>query len=243
MSISGCCSSTVSGGGRRTVAAPAGRGAAVAGADAGRPADLGRRSRADRERVALLLAHGVDPNVAGQRTPDARGPDGVRVGGLHTAARSIAALLAAAGARPPRSAIDAVDRFLAAALGEDAEAVRQADPAVRAAAIRRRPGAVEQAVDLRRPGAVRLLVEAGFSVHGAGGATPLHLAAYEGDLEMVRLLVSLGADPRREDPDFRSTPRRLGRACRRRGGGRLPATRVSSARPRPAAPPGPADPG
>ena len=125
---------------------------------------------------------------------------------VHTGSKEVAALLAAAGARPPRSGIDAVDEFLAAALGEDADAVRSADPAVRAAAIRRRPGAVEQAVDLRRPGAVRLLVEAGFSVHGDGGTTPLHLVAYEGDLELARLLVSLGADPDRQDPAHSSTP-------------------------------------
>jgi ankyrin repeat protein len=77
---------------------------------------------------------------------------------------------------------------------------------VRAAAIARRPGAVEQAVGLRRIGAVRLLVEAGFSIHGGGQATPLHQAAYSGDLELVRVLLELGADPGREDPAYRSTP-------------------------------------
>ena len=40
-----------------------------------------------------------------------------------------------------------------------------------------------------------------------GGITPLHLAAYEGDLELVRLLVGLGADADREDSQFGSTPR------------------------------------
>ena len=85
-------------------------------------------------------------------------------------------------------------------------AVRQASPAVSAAAVGRRPGAVEQAVDLRRPEAVRLLVGAGLSIHGTARTTPLHLAAYNGDLPMVRLLVSLGADPRREDPEYHSTP-------------------------------------
>jgi ankyrin repeat protein len=43
-------------------------------------------------------------------------------------------------------------------------------------------------------------------VHGAGRTTPLHLAAYNGDLRMVRLLVDLGADPRRADPEYHSTP-------------------------------------
>jgi hypothetical protein len=157
------------------------------------------------ERVALLLENGVDPNVPGSGHPTHEGRTAYDWA-VHTGSREIAALLAAAGAQPPRSPIDAVDRFLAAALGEDAEQVRHADPAVRAAAVGRRPGAVEQAVDLRRVGAVRLLVEVGFSVHGAGRTTPLHLAAYNGDLDLVRVLVELGADPRREDPQYRSTP-------------------------------------
>ena len=157
------------------------------------------------ERVALLLENGVDPNVAGSGHPTHEGRTAYEWA-VSTGSRDIADLLVAAGARPPRVSIDAVDQFLAAALGEDAQLARQADPAVRAAAIERWPGAVEQAVDLRRPGAVRLLVEAGFSVHGARPVTPLHRAAYNGDLEMVRLLVGLGADPRREDLEFRSTP-------------------------------------
>jgi hypothetical protein len=157
------------------------------------------------ERVDLLLENGVDPNGPGSGHPTHEGRTAYEWA-VYTGSTEIAARLVAAGARPPRTPIDDVDRFLAAALGEDAESVRRADPTVRAAALRRRPHAVEQAVDLRRPGAVRLLVEAGFSVHGAGRTTPLHLAAYRGDLPMVRLLVSLGADPERVDPGYQSTP-------------------------------------
>ena len=157
------------------------------------------------ERVALLLANGVDPNVAGSGHPTHESRTAYEWA-VYTGSRQIAALLAAAGARPPQVPIDAVDQFLAAALSEDAQQVRQADPAMRTAAIERRPGAVEQAVGLRRAGAVRLLVEAGFSVDGARPVTPLHLAAYNGDLDLVRLLLSLGADPQREDPTYRSTP-------------------------------------
>ena len=62
-------------------------------------------------------------------------------------------------------------------------------------------------MELHRVQAVRLLTETGFDAHGAGRrTTPLHLAAYHGDLELVRVLVSLGADPGREEPEFRSTP-------------------------------------
>jgi ankyrin repeat protein len=191
------------------------------------------------ERVAILLAHGVDPNVPGSGHPTHESRS-AHEWAVYTGSRDIAALLAAAGARPSRSPIDAIDRFLAGALGEDADAVRQASPKVRAAAIRRRPGAVGQAVDLRRPGAVRLLVEAGFSVHGDGGATPLHLAAYGGDLEMVRLLVDLGADPNRTDPEFRSTA--LGWAEHAHADAVVEYLgSLSSATPRPVDPPGPAE--
>jgi ankyrin repeat protein len=157
------------------------------------------------ERVALLLENGVDPNIPGSGHPTHEDRTAYEWA-IHTGSREITALLAAAGARPPRVPIDHVDRFLAAALGADAEQVRQTGPEVRAAAVARRPGAVEQAVDLRRPEAVRLLVEAGFSIHGRGQATPLHQAAYSGDLELVRVLLELRADPGREDPAYRSTP-------------------------------------
>jgi hypothetical protein len=193
------------------------------------------------ERVTTLIAHGVDPNAAGSGHPTHQGRTAYEWA-VHTGSKEVAALLAAAGARPPRSGMDAVDEFLAAALGEDADAVREADPEVVAAAIRRRPGAVEQAVDLRRPGAVRLLVDAGFSVHGEGGTTPLHLAAYDGSLELARLLVGLGADPDRHDPAHGSTP--VGWAEHAHHDELADYLRsLNSATTRPGGPPGPADPG
>ena len=191
------------------------------------------------DRAALLLRHGVDPNHTGSGHPTHEDRTAYQWA-LHTGSTDVAALLIAAGARAPESGLDEVDRFLASALSGDTRAVRQADPAVRAAAIQRRPGAVEQAVDMRRPGAVRLLVEAGFSVHGDGRVTPLHQAAYSGDLEMVRVLVDLGADPVREDPEFGSTP--LGWAEHAHAETVVNYFRsLSSATPRSADPPGPAD--
>ena len=192
-----------------------------------------------RERVATLLAHGVDPNVSGSGHPTHEGRTAYEWA-LFNGSADIAALLEAAGVRSTRFEMDAVDLFLAAALAADADAVRRADPAVREAAIRRRPDAVRQAVDLRRPGAVRLLVEAGFRIDGDGGASPLHVAAYDGDLEMVRLLVGLGADTEREDPEFRSTP--LGWAEHAHADAVVDYLRsLSSATPRAAGPPDPAD--
>ena len=157
------------------------------------------------ERVAVLLAGGVDPNSISNGHPTHEGRTAY-AWARHTGSTEMAALLRAAGAREPELELDAVDRFLAAALAGDAASVRRADPALRDAARQRRPGAVAQAVDLRRPDAVRVLVEAGFDVHGSGGVTPLHEAAYAGDLAMAQLLVTLGADPVRPDPEHRSTP-------------------------------------
>jgi ankyrin repeat protein len=59
------------------------------------------------------------------------------------------------------------------------------------------------------------MAELGFELSGstrhdnAGinlATTPLHNAAWIGDLEMVRLLVALGADPAARDPRFSATP-------------------------------------
>ncbi len=38
-------------------------------------------------------------------------------------------------------------------------------------------------------------------------ATPLHNAAWKGNLEMVKLLLELGADPRLREPNYNGTPR------------------------------------
>ena len=193
-----------------------------------------------RDRVALLLSHGVDPNHPGSGHPTHRGRTALEWA-LRNGSTELAALLADAGARPPAE-LDPVDALLAAALAGDADAVRSADPRLLADARGRQPLAVTEAVELRRPEAIRLLVAAGFSINGDGRTTPLHQAAYEGDLELARLLVELGADVDREDPTFHSTP--VGWAEHAHADAVADYLRsVSSARPTAADPPGPADPG
>jgi ankyrin repeat protein len=68
------------------------------------------------------------------------------------------------------------------------------------------PDLVASAVELHRIDAVRLLVDIGFDLNPTDGRTPLHAAAFHGDLVLVRALVDLGADPSIADPDHHSTP-------------------------------------
>ncbi len=159
-------------------------------------------------RVRLLLRNGVDPNHPGSGHPTHHGRTAYETA-LRNGSQEIADLLTAAGASPPQEPLDAPDRLLSALLAGDVEAADSADPQLLAQARTRHADAVGTAVGLRRPSAVRLLVAAGFDIDGSGPpsrVTPLHQAAFTGDLEMVRLLVGLGADPARTDPEHHSTP-------------------------------------
>ena len=67
------------------------------------------------------------------------------------------------------------------------------------------PGLGDQRSD--RPGAVRLLAELGCDMNRIEQGPPaLHLAAYDGNREMVDLLLELGADPTVKDHNFNATP-------------------------------------
>lgn len=165
---------------------------------------MGRKAR-----VGVLLRHGVDPNRPGSGHPSHRGLSAYETA-LRSGSSDLVDMLAAAGAEPPADQLDPVDALLADLLAGDREAARRADPALLGRARARHDDAVAIAVELRRAEAVQLLVAAGFNVSGADtpdNATPLHQAAYRGDLAMVRLLVELGADVTRSDPEHHSTPR------------------------------------
>jgi hypothetical protein len=145
------------------------------------------------DRVRLLLRHGVDP--------DARSPEG-RALPLAAAAghREIVELLLAAGAEPAE--LSPVAGLVAAVLAGD-EAGRRPWPCCGRAGCR--PGLVAEAVeagaDTRARGPARLR-----RVRQHEGQTALHTAAWNGDLDLVRRLVSLGADLDARDGRFDGRP-------------------------------------
>jgi len=150
-------------------------------------------------RLAVLLRHcavlGVDIDAVGMgpghgfmRGRTAR--EMAMLGGHADAER----LLAMAGGRPPR--LDAVDQFAAACLRADrATAVRLLtdDPTL---ALRCAHHYLPwRAAVLDRPDALRLMAAIGLDVNTDNGGTPLHVAAYSGNLSAVKTLVQLGGDP------------------------------------------------
>ena len=154
-------------------------------------------------RVRLLVEHGVPVDRPGRR--DGRTPyEAALMFGNH----EIANYLAAHGAA--RVAQSADQRFAAACIAgrtDEARALLAAQPSLRdALGVHGRVELVRRAVEAHRPDGVRLMVELGFELAAPGHATPLHEAAWQGDLAMVRVLVELGASTEARDPAYRATP-------------------------------------
>ena len=162
------------------------------------------------DRVRLLTEHGADivsPFPDGL-TPAAR----AAVNGHPQLAR----YLVEQGAAEPD--LRPGQRFVAAALVADGDTLREleaAHPGLAGAVRRRRPGLPVWAAAQGQPGSVELLVRLGFDVNARGRSdapasdpwqTALHVAAADGNLELARRLLALGADPDIRDQRFGSTP-------------------------------------
>lgn len=157
-------------------------------------------------RVELLLRHGVDPNGRGTSHPILRGRSAIELA-LENGSAEIVALLRAAGVAEP--ALDPVDRLLAALVAGDRAAVDDliaGAPGLLEQARVRAPTKIAVAARQGRAEAVRLLVEHGFEVDARRGGTALHEVAWAGSVEMVDLLLSLGADPTIRDTEHHAPP-------------------------------------
>jgi ankyrin repeat protein len=161
------------------------------------------------ERVRLLVEHGVDVTAP---------LDGVTATSIAatTGHADLVDYLVAQGA-PPLD-LPPADAFVAAALAADGPRLGRllADHPGLAGELRAaRPALITWAAACGNPAAVELLAELGFDVNAKGRTdvpsdqpwqTALHKAAEDGNVELARTLLRLGADPDIRDHRFDSTP-------------------------------------
>jgi ankyrin repeat protein len=157
------------------------------------------------DRVRLLIDHGVD--VDGRPShPLFKGRSAYEVA-VHHGNAAVVDLLAAAGATP--SSDDLLLQAAGAFMRGDRTAIerlRGKAPTVIEQLISEEPDLIVEAAANGKVEALRLMVDQGFNVNFMRRKTALHDAAWNGDLQMVKVLVELGADPTIVDREFQSTP-------------------------------------
>ena len=119
--------------------------------------------------------------------------------------RRIAAHLLAAGAA--KTALSGPDELHAELMAGDAERARslmKAQPALADEIAPRREAMVHDAAATANHSALRAMAALGFDIRMPGRRSPLHMAAFNGDLGTLGLLIELGADPALRDPDHLS---------------------------------------
>lgn len=161
------------------------------------------------ERVRLLLRHGVEVDGHGTRHPLMEGHTAYQFA-LLSGSTEIAELLAAVGAN---TTLEPVEEYLAACMRAERATVERlldADPTLRSEAVARKPQLIIRATELGSLDAVRLLAELGFDANHVKRLAPhhtaLHQAAFDGNLQLVKILLELGADPTINDRSYDSTP-------------------------------------
>ena len=154
-------------------------------------------------RVKLLVEHGVDVNLPGFRDGRTAYESALRAGN-----DEIAAYLRAHGAKTSQLSDD--ERFAVACVGgrrDDALALLARDPSlIQRLGVHGRSELLQRAIESSHPEGIRLMAELGFDLSACHRSTPLHEAAWNGDVALVRLLLDLGADPNVRDPRFDATP-------------------------------------
>jgi ankyrin repeat protein len=160
------------------------------------------------DRVTLLVEHGVDINVPSPR--DGRTAYEQAVLNGHPA---IAEYLAQHGAA--RIELERADRFALACIAgrrDEVQTMLAEEPVLLdRLGYEGRVALLHRAVEGRQREGLELLVELGADVNGMIANTgldrgALHNAAAGGDLDIVKLLIALGADPALRDYPFHSTP-------------------------------------
>ena len=154
------------------------------------------------ERVRILTAHGANVN---QVLPN----DG---GSLAKISRlrgfnEVADNLESHGAEPYQ--LSDVEQFLNHCLnGEESQArsMLAIDESLIEKANKHDPDAMKDAAAGGNEVAIKLMYALGFAIHGAGAETPIHLAAHNGHLSLVKWLLANGADLHRRDPFYLGTP-------------------------------------
>ena len=153
------------------------------------------------ERTQLLLEHGADPN---QKIP---GSGRLSKFSRRKGYNEIADALERHGAKPYR--LKKVEKFLNHCLSNDESSAKKMlsdDPELVNKAQRRIPDAMCDAAEINLAEPIELMLKLGFNVHGSGHQTPIHQAAHNGHLDLVKRLLTAGASLSRRDPFYCSTP-------------------------------------
>jgi ankyrin repeat protein len=151
---------------------------------------------------ATILSQGADPNVA---RADGRTPYVLAVRHGNSA---VAGLLRVHGARV--EGVGPVDEFIGACLRADADAARsilKSDPRLPQKMTSEDREILAQAAGRNRLDSVRVMAQLGLDLGttGESGATMLHVAAWHGHVEMVRLLLQHGVPVDTRDTTYGSS--------------------------------------
>jgi len=161
------------------------------------------------DRVRLIVAHGVD------LTAPLHGVSAASMAAT-TGHPDLVDYLVAHGAPPPD--LPQAEAFVAAVLAADQARLDELvadNPGLAAEMREARPALITWATACGNPAAVEILAGLGFDVNARGRTdvpsdqpwqTALHKAAEDGNLELARTLLRLGADPNVRDHRFDSTP-------------------------------------